>query len=194
LRQQQITYATETPHVSMWFVAMKSNIHELPAFVKLAHDMGVKEVYMQRLVTTEAGRQGHGLAIDLNSMFGEALDIQQKELIEESEALAAQLNIKFVASGNSKPLESLTSEQRQRPWGTCERPWKLSYITANGNVLPCCLSPCTAKDYEGALLGNAFEQSFTEIWNGDRYNAFRTAFGSDVAPDPCEHCGSKWSI
>ena len=33
-----------SPHVSMWFVAMRENIDELPAFVELAAELGVGEV------------------------------------------------------------------------------------------------------------------------------------------------------
>ena len=38
------------------------------------------------------------------------------------------------------------------------------YITANGNVLPCCISPFVERDYDSLILGNAFEQPLSEIW------------------------------
>jgi MoaA/NifB/PqqE/SkfB family radical SAM enzyme len=57
-----------------------------------------------------------------------------------------------------------------------EQPWSLRYITANGYVLPCCISPWTAKDYAGLILGNALLEPVAEIWNGERYRALRTQF------------------
>jgi len=66
-------------------------------------------------------------------------------------------------------------------------------VTANGNVLPCCISPWTAKDYPGLILGNALAESFAAIWNGERYQRFRTQFESKEAPDPCRGCGRLWA-
>jgi MoaA/NifB/PqqE/SkfB family radical SAM enzyme len=40
----------ERPRVSLWFVGMRENLHELADFVRLAADLGVPEVYLQRLV------------------------------------------------------------------------------------------------------------------------------------------------
>ena len=99
------------------------------------------------------------------------------------------------ASGLTTPLASLRSEAPgARPWAGCQRPWTLSYVTANGNVLPCCISPWVARDYEGLVLGNAFTAPFDEIWNGERYQRFRREFESETPPDPCRGCGLSWSI
>src|SRR6185436_3325428 len=146
-----------------------------------------------RLVTTVAGRKGLGMAVDGQSVYG-SLEEQQRRMIEECEKLAAEHGLAFGASGMSDPLHSLEPDRRKRPWSGCERPWKVSYVTANGNVLPCNISACTAKDYAGTILGNALEEDYASIWNGHRYQALRTQFETDVAPDPCEWCGSKWSI
>ena len=81
-----------------------------------------------------------------------------------------------------------------RPWAGCQRPWTLSYVTANGNVLPCCISPWVARDYPALILGNALAEPFADIWNGERYQRFRTTFESESPPDPCRGCGLLWSI
>jgi hypothetical protein len=51
-----------------------------------------------------------------------------------------------------------------------------------------------ATDYRRLILGNAFEERFEAIWDGDRYQRFRTAFESDSPPDACRGCGLLWSI
>jgi radical SAM protein with 4Fe4S-binding SPASM domain len=67
-------------------------------------------------------------------------------------------------------------------------------VTANGNVLPCCISPWTTKQYRNLILGNALHTDFAQIWNGERYQQFRRDFVSDTAPEPCRGCGSLWSF
>lgn len=179
----------QTPGVSLWFTAMKVNLDELPAFVRLAGKMGVPEVHVQRLVY-----YGHGMAVAEQSLH-RALQEREAQLIEEAEELAKTFAITFKASGLTTPLESLKGTQLgKRPWSGCQRPWTLSYVTANGNVLPCCIAPFSAKNYRGSLLGNAFTEDFANIWNGERYQKFRETFESDVPPDPCRGCGLLWSI
>ena len=193
LTTQQRELGMEHPRVSLWFIAMKMNLEDLPKLVRLADSVSVPEIYLQRLVTTTAGRKGLGLAVGEQSWQG-VLEEQQQRLIEESMELASKLGIDFMASGLKDPIGSLKPETRKRPWSTCQRPWTLSYVTANGNVFPCCISACTAKDYQSTILGNAFDEDFLSIWNGELYQQFREQFETDVAPDPCEGCGSLWSI
>ena len=44
----------DRPRVSAWLTGLKETIVELPAFVKVAAEIGVKEVYLQRLVFFES--------------------------------------------------------------------------------------------------------------------------------------------
>ena len=177
-----------TPKVSLWFTAIKRNLRELPDFVRLAGKIGATRVNVQRLV-----HYGQGLAVQDQSLHG-ALTTLEAEMFAEATRISQELGIGLSASGNTTPEDSFTPEERERPWSGCQRPWSLSYVTANGNVLPCCISPWTAKDYAGLILGNAFTESFAEIWNGERYQQFRTRFESKEAPDPCRGCGHLWSI
>ena len=178
-----------TPRVSLWFTASRVNLEELPAFVRLAAALGVGEVYVQRLVFN-----GLGLATEANSLHTR-LQARERALLEAAEALARELGVALVASGLTTPLASLTgTNAADRHWAGCQRPWTLSYVTANGHVLPCCISPWVARDYQALILGNALAQPFGEIWNGERYRRFRTNFESESPPDPCRGCGLRWSI
>ncbi len=178
-----------TPRVSLWFTASRANLDELPEFVRLAAGLGVAEVYVQRLVFN-----GLGLATDENALHGQLL-AREQALLGEAETLARDSGIAMRASGLATPLASLGRQtQGARPWAGCQRPWTLSYVTANGNVLPCCISPWVARDYAALVLGNAFTTPFGEIWNGEGYQRFRTQFETDVPPDPCRGCGSLWSL
>lgn len=189
LVELQRTLERSTPRVSLWFTAMRANLEELPTFVRLAAKIGVPEVYVQRLVF-----YGQGLAVQEQSLHG-SLQEREQHLVEEAERVARTSGLTLKASGLTTPLQSLKgTAEGKRPWSGCQRPWTLSYVTANGNVLPCCISPWVAKDYAGTILGNAFEGRFSDIWNGERYQQFRTDFESDTPPDPCRGCGRLWSI
>jgi radical SAM protein with 4Fe4S-binding SPASM domain len=178
-----------TPRVSMWFTTLQANLDELPAFIRLAARLGVPEVNAQRLVF-----YGQGLAVPEQSLH-RRLEERQHHVLAEAEALAQQYGIVFKASGATTPLQSLSgTAPEQRPWAGCQRPWTLSYVTANGNVLPCCISPWTTKSYRNLVLGNALTTEFAQIWNGKRYQQFRQDFESEVAPDPCRGCGWLWSF
>jgi len=177
------------PRVSLWFTASRANLQELPAFVRLAAALGVDEVYVQRLVFN-----GLGLATAENALHGR-LQQQEQELLDQAEELSLTLGLALRASGLTTPLASLKGETPSpRPWAGCQRPWNLSYVTANGNVLPCCISPWVARDYQALILGNAFAEPFADIWNGERYRRFRNDFESESPPDPCRGCGLLWSI
>jgi len=177
-----------TPRVSLWFTATRANVDELPGFVQLAADLGVGEVYVQRLVFN-----GMGLATEANALHGR-LRAQELARLTDAEALATHHGIAMRASGLTNPLASLQASDDARPWSGCQRPWTLAYVTANGNVLPCCVSPWVARDYAGLVLGNAFAERFEKIWDGTRYQQFRTDFETTTPPDPCRGCGRLWSI
>ncbi len=49
-RELQVREGHERPRVSAWLTGLKETIGDLPAFVRVAADIGVKEVYLQRLV------------------------------------------------------------------------------------------------------------------------------------------------
>jgi MoaA/NifB/PqqE/SkfB family radical SAM enzyme len=189
LGRQQRELGADRPRVSLWFTATRVNLDELPLFVRLAADLGVPEVYVQRLVFN-----GLGLATADHALHGR-LQAREQALLDEAERRAAGAGLALRASGLATPLASLSGgDGGPRPWAGCQRPWTLAYVTANGNVLPCCVSPWVARDYEALVLGNAFREPFADIWNGVRYRGFRTDFESDTPPDPCRGCGRLWSI
>jgi MoaA/NifB/PqqE/SkfB family radical SAM enzyme len=185
----------ERPRLSLWLVGMQENLHQLPAFVRLGAEIGVAEVYLQRLVFFGNGDRiaGDATMIPEQSLFG-TLEERQAVLIETCERLAEELGLSFRASGATTPHESV-AVKGDHPWQGCLRPWTLMYITANGTALPCCISPFATPNYESIILGNVFAQSLTEVWNGDRYQELRAAILSEApAPWPCQFCGSKWSL
>jgi MoaA/NifB/PqqE/SkfB family radical SAM enzyme len=191
---RQRAHDLERPKVSFWFVGMQENLHELPDFVRLAAAVGVSEAYLQRMTYFGDGDLDEtATARAENALYG-TLAERQAALIRECEALATDLGVTFRASGATTPGESV-KVKGSHPWQGCFRPWSLTYITANGTVLPCCIAPFAIADYRQIMLGNAFEQPLAAIWNDRPYLELRAAvLGENPAPWPCQHCGVRWSL
>jgi MoaA/NifB/PqqE/SkfB family radical SAM enzyme len=179
------------PAVSLWFTAMRENLHELPGLIELASDAGIPEVHMQRLVYFE-----EGLAASEQSLFRRSSE-EELDIVRKSEELCKEHGIFFSAAGTATPIDSLTRDFGERPWSGCRRPYTLTYITSSGNVLSCCFAPFghkNAREYkEERVLGNIFEASMTDIWQGETYQAFRRAFESHQPAKHCAQCGLNWS-
>src|SRR5258708_566481 len=173
--------AASTPRASVWMTGMKENIAELPALLRLAAQMGVPEVYVQRMVYTVDTLEAPPGMLDHDHGLFDDYNAEVERIIAEAEGLAAELGITFKASGATSPSKSLEAsrEPDPHPWQACLRPWTTAYITANGNALPCCISPFATSDYESLKLGNVFEQPFVKIWNDQRYQKWRRELRSE---------------
>ncbi len=180
----------EKPLVSMWLTGLKETISQLPDFVRLAAEIGVREVHLQRLVFDEAG---FGKARAEQALFEQARD-EEEEIIATAHLTAAQLGVRLNASGGMEPGLSIQKLTEEKPWSTCRRPWSLMYFTAHGRALPCCIAPFSARGYENYTLGDATQQTLAEIWNSPEYKHFRTSLLSEAPPKPCENCGLRWSL
>ena len=179
------------PAVSLWFTAMRENLHELPELIELAAENGVPEVYLQRLVYFE-----QGLAHSKQALFRRATQ-EELDIVRRAEQMCKERGIRFNAAGSATPVESLMRDFGERPWSGCRRPYTLTYITSSGNVLSCCFAPFghrSAKEYyEERVLGNIFQEPIEAIWHGPRYEAFRRAFESEHPARHCSQCGLNWS-
>ena len=153
------------PRVSLWLTGLRETVDQLPAFVRLAHSVGVTEVYLQRLVFFDDPMHEQSLARAESALFEHTTE-GEEALIREAEAVARELGVLFSASGAVDPGESIRMQRTDNPWSLCRRPWSLMYITANGRVLPCCIAPFSMKGYGSFTLGNATQSTLREIWNG----------------------------
>jgi len=191
-RELQDREGHSKPQVSIWLTGLKETVVELPAFVRLAAEIGVKEVYLQRLVFF--GQSAIGKARPDQALF-ERLTREEAGYLRQAEDLARSLGITFSASGAaSEPGLSLKRADEGSPWSLCRRPWSLMYFTANGRALPCCIAPFSQHGYDNYTLGNATQQTLREIWNGPTYRDFRKALLSDEPPAACANCGLRWSL
>jgi radical SAM protein with 4Fe4S-binding SPASM domain len=192
MTRRLVSRKLSTPKLSLWFLGNRDNITDLPKLIELASDIGVGEVYLQRLVYF-LDHEGYGLARSEKTLTNP--DTEAYQLIEQSEERAQHLGVTFGASGLTDPVHSIQgSSPAKSPWKKCFRPWEVIYITAQGNVLPCCISPFSTADYSSIVLGNIFNQSLEKIWFGERYQDFRKRHQTTTPPKCCQGCGIRWSL
>lgn len=179
------------PTVSVWATVVRENLDELPELVRLAGEVGAREVNLQRLVFN-----GIGLAVAEQSVYRD-LSARQDEILAECRSVAERAGIAITGSGATEGEGGLVADADERAWLSCRRPWRVLYVTAHGTVLPCCISPFTATNTAetGQLaLGNVIRDGVASVWNGPALRDFRTRHQSDDPPAPCAPCGSQWSL
>jgi MoaA/NifB/PqqE/SkfB family radical SAM enzyme len=180
------------PRVSAWLTGLRETVEELPDFVRVAAETGVREVHLQRLVFFKDSAVG--MARPDQALY-ERLSAAESDYIDRAAALARSLGITFSASGGaSEPGMSLKRQSDGSPWSLCRRPWTVMYFTANGRALPCCIAPFSQRGYENYTLGDATQQTLREIWTGAAYRNFRNALTSNAPPEACSSCGLRWSL
>jgi radical SAM protein with 4Fe4S-binding SPASM domain len=175
---------SERPRIELVFVAMRRNVHELPALVRLAGDIGVDSLWVQNLSHTFADTDPAGdyAAIrryaEEEALFGDA----------EESMLAAFDGARRTASdlGLELRLPRLDARVPQRAAGepACDWPWRSAYVTHRGQVQPCCM----VMGSDRALMGRLDERPFEEIWSGDEYREFRRALLDGGPPEVCRGC------
>jgi MoaA/NifB/PqqE/SkfB family radical SAM enzyme len=203
-RELQEREGHDKPRVSAWLTGLRQTVEELPDFVRLAAETGIKEVHLQRLVFFND--DAIGLARPDQALY-ERLSAEEATHIERATTLAKSLGVEFSASGGaSEPGISLKRQDKREdkredkrqgdgsPWSLCRRPWTVMYFTANGRALPCCIAPFSQRGYENYTLGDATQQTLREIWTGPAYQNFRRALKSDQPLAACASCGLRWSL
>ncbi|MGA2313683.1 MAG: radical SAM protein [Xanthobacteraceae bacterium] len=191
-RDMQEREGRSKPRVSAWLTGLRETVEQLPDFVRVAAETGVREVYLQRLVFFAENAIGKARP---DQALYERLSAEETVYIDCAAALAKSLGVTFSASGAaSEPGMSLKRSDNGSPWSLCRRPWTVMYFTANGRALPCCIAPFSQRGYENYTLGDATQQSLREIWTGEAYRDFRKALLSDKPPGACASCGLRWSL
>ena len=187
VQEVRAAHGSESPRLSLWVMGLQESLHELPKVVELAAEVKVNEVYLQRLVTSD-----RGIARSDNSLYG--ADSSALDPLVEAHRLATELGVELKGSGNTTGEASVQLVDESAPWRGCRRPWSLMYVTANGNALPCCISVFTDTPHEELILGNVFETSVDEVWNGEKYRRWRGAMMEGEPPKACKGCGVSWSL
>lgn len=158
--------AQKEVHTIISFVLMRSNAATIKPALAFAHENGIDHVnVVPMLAFTED-------MLDEIFVWDEvAFATLHQELTTE----AARLGVALVMQA---PVKRWREDDIHAP---CEVPWGTAAITANGDVMACCMP--------GTVIGNLNEQSLDQIWNGPQFAAFRMRVNSPNPPAPCRNCG-----
>lgn len=165
---QKIKEKKKKTIISFAVTILKDNIEEIPEFVKLAKNIGVKKIIFQTLQEKE----------DYMSKYEKNAEKQKtsnlKKVIEkkfiEAKILARKYNISLIFD-----------EEKSKG---CLWPWRSIYVSWNGYVTAC----CKILDYRKPIIGNLLNEDFWKIWNGKNYQMFRKLLRERKAPMPCIGC------
>ena len=196
---------TRRPYVKLNFVMMRSNIEELPGFVDMAARLGATEVAPQHLVVYEVAQtqgeslygfqelademilraqqaaRGHGLIYRMPPLFRDERSLPRRTWQRTQYAVDVFRHYgwrRMAALGTKLARRKLAIGRT-----ACYMPWEYVLVNPQGAVLPCNVW------YDEAPMGNIIEQSFAEIWHGERYRMLRGELrGERPLRKACANC------
>lgn len=178
-------HAREKPALSLVFVAMRRNLSELPALVRLAAEWGVGHLWVQNLSHSFSDTDPAGDYRQIREFAAaEALwrepDEEVAATFDEARRLAEELGVEL-------RLPRLEERPKLRAAGTpgCDWPWRSAYVTHRGQVQPCCM----VMGADRAVLGES-STGFAATWNGEAYRTFRRRLLTDDPPEVCAGCSA----
>jgi len=170
-----------SPEIVLSFVTIKENIAELPDFVRLAADLGIKRVVVQDLIILHEDLRKHSLtpyADFAKSIFLVALNLAREKGI----LLIPFVPVYFLPTDSDAFVEDGKLERKSSA-GFCMEPWTNLRISSEGEIKPCCFSDET--------MGNLYQEKLAKIWNGKKYRYFRKYVNSQELPEDCRSCPKK---
>lgn len=162
------------PVLNIEFVAMRQNIHELPALVEFAAAVGAASVLVTELFELPTN-PGQTLAGDPDTLRPWVLrarevagDVGVRLDLQPSEAAAIGQSTPWAACGGAED-------------GKCRTPWHVAFVRPDGGVQPCCRIQ--------ESMGSLKEREFDEIWRGEKWEELRARIEEGDSPSICWGCG-----
>lgn len=163
-KERGLTY----PWINFVFCAMKSNLHELPALIQMAADIGIEEVKVVYLTAFD------------EIMAKEVLwDCQNevRQVFQKAEQLADSLHIVL-----KLPHIQGEDESGDKPHKDCFVPWRDFFLGSDGYVRPCMSTPVQFMKFDT-------KKTFEEMWNHEQFQKYRqTVNDSNEMDIPCHRC------
>jgi MoaA/NifB/PqqE/SkfB family radical SAM enzyme len=168
-------------------VLMRSNLEELPDLVRLLNAHGVGELLVQRLSNDLAQADLPARYIPIRNYvqgaeLGAADERRAAEVFAEASAAAKACGLRLHLPRLAAPA-SRSSARGQH----CRWPWEQLYVSAAGELMPCCMVASADRGSFGKVLGKA-AAPLAARWHGETAQAFRLALESETPPAVCRSC------
>jgi len=173
------------PEIVLVAVAMRRTLEELPALVRLAHELGIDSLSVQHLAhdftesTLPARYRPMRAFVDQETLHREdAAKVRRwfEAARVEAEALGVRLRLPNAAPAPRPP--GLRGRER------CDWPWRGPYVAYSGDAMPCCMVATPDR----ARLGSMTRDGVAAVWEGEAYRQFRARLDSDDPPEVCKGC------
>lgn len=170
------------PELRGVMVLMRANLHELPALVRLLHERGVHELLVQRL-SSDLEHPG------LPARYVPIREVVRAEELAPPDLAAASAvfdRARILAGelGFLLHLPRLAPLPAPAQTGGCRWPSEQLYLTAAGEMLPCCMVATADR----ASFGPVGDGTLAAVWRGDAAHDFRAALASSRPPAVCRSC------
>lgn len=167
---RQLVRAVPRGVVALQMTLMRTNVHEFPALVRLAGEMGVSRVKAYHLFSFRR-------EMDDESIVGEPglWPPFFEDALREADKLGVALQC-------AEPMGTVADVKSV----ACHLPWHETWIDIDGAILAC-------HSHGGDVAGNILERPFVEAWNGPLYRRIRRGFAQERPAWHCEGCGMNCS-
>ncbi|HJW56759.1 MAG TPA: radical SAM protein [Burkholderiaceae bacterium] len=173
------------PQVRLVCVVMRSNLHDLPSLVRLAHDEGVDTLSVQHLCHdfSESSLPAHyrpmRAFIDEQTLLNDDPE-RVAQFFGAARSTAQELGVSLRLPNVRPHLHPHDASGRSR----CDWPWRGAYVSYDGKAMPCCMVATPDR----ANFGDMVRDDAATIWNGNEYSNFRARLISDEPPEICRGC------
>jgi radical SAM protein with 4Fe4S-binding SPASM domain len=182
--------------VTASFVTIKQNRQDLPRFIELCAELGIRNAKLVDLNILSEKHRGLFLGDDpaaTRAAFLHAREIALKRgvcidtLVHSPAEYYQQDRSSYSYPELPKDLQPFWKRNGKALFypqdGECYEPWQTFMMTQGGAVYTCCRGR--------EAMGNLREQSFEEVWNGEKYRAYRRSINSFRPPFACRECPVK---
>lgn len=163
-KKRNLTY----PYMNFVFTAMKSNFHQIPDIVRLAHEIGLEEVKVVYLTVFNERLLEESLyncQDEVISVFNEAIRL--------SEELGIKIKLPHIQG------EDIAKTKCHKD---CYVAWRDFFLGSDGYLRPCMSTPIK-------MLNINEYNDFREIWNSKEYIDFRKKVNNEKLMDnTCRNC------
>lgn len=161
-------------------VVQKNNIEDVVNIIKLVDNFGVDQINPTPIVEYDIKEYEK---FTLKNYIEEL-----KKLIKDLSELKTETKIDYEAL--KEYLKDYNNQNLKYKTESCFAPWYNTYITWEGDVVPCCYH------YDNQVkFGNVFEEDFKNIWNNKEYKEFRkNMIQKGRTSEICQTCRNKEDI
>ncbi len=184
---------TKLPRVQIAMVLMKDNVHEFPAMVRLAKDLGADRLYgmyMSKSAAVLEPRMPQHDAARTNAFLREGRELAQSlgldlwipELLPEPASEAARAQPEQAVE---RPNQKLGNREVY-----CAYPWMQFLVHNDGDVSPCCQ---IHGPIGGQPFGNIHQTPPEQLWNSPGMVTLREKLLKGEPPGICRNCKLRTS-